>query len=273
MYPNTNRLTRLLIATLAVAVGACLSRQAAAEGFSAVVSPPRFEGAVKPGETFRDVVEITNVGAQPNQIQVKTADWRLDANGAAQFSDELAPDSCRPWVAIERHELTLGARGKYRFRFEVAVPADAPARECRFGMMFEGASQQVDAGGLKLPVSGRIGVIVYLEIGGVASALTLAGYGTQVVNGNKVPSLKIANHGTAHGRLDGFIEGTDADGKSFTLIPSTLPILPGEEREIALTFDDSKNQKRQVQPHYPLVLKGQVYDGHSPIDVSTTFSP
>jgi len=273
MTRSVHPLHRLAGCALIAAANLSHLQPAHADGFSAVVSPPRFEATAKAGETYRDVIEISNVSTQPNALTVKTADWRLDASAAAVFTDDLAADSCRPWVAIERHDLTLGANGKYRFRFEVAVPPATPDRECRFALMFEGASQQIDAQGLQLPVSGRIGVIVYLAVGNVASDLQLTGYGSQRVNDQKLPSLHIANRGTAHGRLDGFVDGTDADGASWTLVPSTLPILPGEERDIALSFDEGKNGKKKSAPHYPLKLHGTVYDGHRAIVVDTTFAP
>ncbi|HEY0232105.1 MAG TPA: hypothetical protein VGC55_12705 [Dokdonella sp.] len=273
MTRSLQSLCRFAACALIAAANLAHLQPAHADGFSAVVSPPRFESTAKAGETYRDVIEISNVSSQPSSLTVKTADWHLDASAAAVFTDDLAPDSCRPWVAVERHELTLGASGKYRFRFEAAVPAGTPDRECRFALMFEGASQQIDAQGLKLPVSGRIGVIVYLAIGNVASDLQLTGYGSQNVNGERRPSLHIANRGSAHGRLDGFVEGTDADGASWTLVPSTLPILPGEERDVALSFDEGKNGKKKSEPRYPLKLHGTIYDGHRAIAVDTSFTP
>ena len=145
--------------------------------------------------------------------------------------------------------------------------------ECRFALMIESAMQQVNTSGLSLPVSGRIGVIVYLAIGNVSSSLALNGYGVQTVGGNKLPTLKISNRGTAHGRLEGFVDATDADGKVFTMTPSSLPILPGEERELVLNFQDAGKDKKSPAPRYPIALHGRVYDGHAPIEINTTFSP
>lgn len=262
------------VAMMVFIAAAVLSGPVFAQGISAVVSPPRIETEAKPGDTYRDVIEIANAGSLPNQLSIKTADWTLDPNGGPVFTDSLAPDSCRPWVAIERRELTIAANGKYRFRFEVSVPKDAPPRECRFAIMIEGAAQKVDASGINLPVSGRIGVIVYLGVGDVASALTLVGYGTQTLNGTKLPSLKVRNSGSAHGRLAGFVDATDVNGKVFTMAPTTLPILPGEEREIALTFQDGKEGKKAPElPHYPITVRGKVYDGRNPLEVNTTFRP
>ena len=101
---------KLLCASLALAAGA-VSTAAGAQGFAAVVSPPRFELAVKPGEMVRQVVEITNAGMQPATFRVRTADWTLGTDASVVFSDTLAPGSCRPWVAVERKEIAVPGAG------------------------------------------------------------------------------------------------------------------------------------------------------------------
>jgi len=215
---------------------AILAPCAGAQEFSAAVSPPRFELAVNPGESSRQVIEITNASSQPSTFHFRTADWTLDESAGVHFSDELAFRSCRPWVAIERHALEVPAGGRYRFRFEVTPPADAPARECRFAIMIEG-DEQVARGvdGLNLPVSGRIGVIVYVSVGDAAPELQVVGAVVSDVNGRMLPVLRVNNLGNAHGRLSGFLQGTDASGRRLEFEPSTLPILPLETRAIALT--------------------------------------
>jgi len=78
------------------------------------------------------------VAAQPSKYTLRTADWALTADGSVTFTDELTPDSCRPWVAIERREVVVPAGGRIRFRFEVEPPADAAAGECRFALLIRG---------------------------------------------------------------------------------------------------------------------------------------
>ena len=70
--------------------------------FSLAVSPPRFELSVKPGEQVREVIELTHSDVRAGAYKLKTADWTLRPDGSVDFSDELLPGSCRPWVAIER---------------------------------------------------------------------------------------------------------------------------------------------------------------------------
>ncbi len=228
---------KLLCASLALAAGA-VSTAAGAQGFAAVVSPPRFELAVKPGEMVRQVVEITNAGMQPATFRVRTADWTLGTDASVVFSDTLAPGSCRPWVAVERKEIAVSGGGRYRYRFEVQAPADALPGECRFAVMIEGDEQAVrTASGLKVPVNGRIGVIVYVAVGAAAPNLQIVGTTTAETDGQRAPVLKVHNGGNAHGRLGGFLSGVDANGQRRDFAPSTLPILPGETRAIALVSD------------------------------------
>jgi fimbrial chaperone protein len=244
-----------------------LSGAASAQGFSALVSPPRFEGKVQPGETYRNVVEITNVSDQTSTLSVHTADWTLDAQGGAVFSDALAPGSCRPWVGIEAPTIQMQPQGKRRYRFEVAVPAGTPAGQCRFALMIEGEPQAVP-GSAAPPVSGRIGVIVYLTLGDAKAQLQVAGAGRQVVEGSELPVLQVRNAGNAHGRPAGFLEGVGADGRKLVFVPSGLPVLPGETRAIVLTpqADDPDSPAPKVA--FPVRVTGRLEwdDGRLDLD-------
>lgn len=66
---TTRNTIRILLAACALFASAV-----SAQGFSAVVSPPRFEDSAKPGTTYRNVVEIDNVSAESAHFTVKTAD-------------------------------------------------------------------------------------------------------------------------------------------------------------------------------------------------------
>jgi len=246
---------RSLTLTAIAASAAILSSGAGAQGFAAVVSPPRFELAAKPGEHLRDVVEITNAGTQPATFRIRTADWTLAADAGVNFSEALAPASCRPWVAIERREIVIPGGGRYRYRFEVQPPADAPPGECRFALLIEGDEQAVrTASGLNVPVSGRIGVIAYVTVGQAAPDLQIVGTTLGDTEGRRMPVLNVRNTGNAHGRLAGFVSGVDAKGQALDFSPSTLPILPGETRPIALVAGTTPDNISQVA--YPIRIRG-----------------
>lgn len=71
-----------------------------AQGFSASVSPPRAELQAAPGQTVRQILDIQQAGAQPGRFRIYTNDWTYGRDNTVAFSNELAPGSCRPWVAL-----------------------------------------------------------------------------------------------------------------------------------------------------------------------------
>lgn len=200
--------------------------------FSAQIMPPRFEDSAKPGDVYREVIEISNIAPVPLRLTVATADWSLNADGGVAFQASLAENSCRPWTALEGTQIEVPPNGKRRFRFEVRVPQDAASQQCRFAVMFEGEPTPVP--GVAVPVAGRIGIIVYLDVGDARADLRVVGSGVVEEAGRPVPMLRVQNAGTAHGRLEGFIDATDATGERWTLTPSGNPILPGATRDIPL---------------------------------------
>ena len=241
----------------AVATLLLVPAAAGAQGFAALVSPPRFELSAKAGTKVSQVMEITNAGAQAAKYKLKTNDWTLADDGAVKFDDALMPGSCRPWVAIEKREITVGAGAKYRYRFEVTPPADAPAGECRFAIMVEGDEQPVQTpNGPSFPISGRLGVIVYVTVGDAQPKLEVTGVKVAPVNGVPVPVILVKNSGNAHGRVTGFLSGTDASGRKLEFTPSTLPILVGETRSISLVPYGDKDEVVKIA--FPITIKGKL---------------
>lgn len=262
--PIRSLVTLLMGLTSLIMLPAC----ARAQGFAAYVSPPRFELQVQPGQRLREVMEIQHVGQQKGGYRIYTNDWTIAPDNAVVFSNDLAPDSCRPWVAIERRELTLESGARYRYRFEISAPAETSPRECRFAIMIEGLDPAQVQGAVSFPVGGRIGVIVYAAIGGAKPELSLAGSLVETVRGQPMALLAVRNSGLAHGRLGGFVNATDADGKSFEMAPADMPVLPGETRRIALLPLAEEGQPAP-RPRFPLMVKGSLEWGANrlPLDL------
>lgn len=228
---------------------------AQAQGFSALISPPRVETSVKPGQTTRQVLEITQVGPLPGRFKVYTNDWTLNANGGVDFFDTIQPGSCRPWVALERRELAVQGNSKARFRLEITPPVDAPLTQCRFAVMVEGLdTSKVSPGGLSFPVSGRIGVIVYASMAGTQPVLQIVSQAIST-DASKLPTLQVRNTGDAHGRMEGLLTGTDAKGVKLEFTPITLPVLPGETRAITLNAN-TEGGPAVKSINYPVTVKG-----------------
>lgn len=246
---------------------------ACAQGFAAIISPPRFELFAKPGDKIRQVVEVTNASAQPAKFHVKTADWTLDKTAGVSFDESVRVGSCRPWVAIERREINVSGGGKYRYRFEIAPPADAAPGECRFALLFEGDEQSVKTtNGPSVPMAGRIAVIVYVTVGGAAPQLEIVAHQVAMINDEAIPVLQVKNNGNAHGRLDGFLSGVDASGKKIEFTISTLPILPGETRAISLAVTRSERDP-PVKIAYPITIRGNLEWANKSMPFEQRFAP
>jgi fimbrial chaperone protein len=242
---------------------------AGAAGFAVMITPPRLELRAQPGEVVRQVIQVTNVANATTRLSVQTADWQLGEDDSVLFENPLAADSCRPWTALEARELELGAGGRRRFRFEVAVPEEAPARECRFAIMFEGEPEQVES--LPFPVSGRIGVIVYLTVGNARAQLELVESTVVEFQGRWLPALMVTNTGNAHTRLGGFINGRDEAGRTHSFAPSDLPVLPGRTRTVVLQPQVPEGDT-SPEIEYPLRLTGRLDWSGQRLDVDQVFA-
>lgn len=245
------------------------AQQASAAGFAVLITPPRFELRAQPGEVLRQVLEITNAADATTRLAVQTAEWNFGEDGSVVFTNPLADDSCRPWTALEARELELGPNGRRRFRFEVAVPADAATRECRFAIMFEGEPEAV--GPLALPVAGRIGIIVYVAVGDAQARLELSDAVVVESEGSRLPALTVTNTGNAHTRLGGFLSGRDDTGQSLVFTPQSLPVLPGQTRTIALQPQWPEGEA-PPEIRFPIRLSGRLDWSGQRLDVDEVFT-
>jgi len=283
---------RHLPAPLADATSACmcaialtLASPADAEDFALSVSPPRFELTTRPGQTVRAVVELANASTVATELRFATAEWTLQPDGGLLTSNDLKPGSCRPWVAIERRQTTLQGKTQLRYRFEVTPPVDTPPTECRFAIVISGADRRVSPSeNVSFPVAAQIALIVYVAVGEVKPRLRIVKADVATVNGVKTPVLMIENAGNAHGRLSAFLTSSDAKGKKRELSPSTLPILPGETRMIALNVDDGGDaieagtrpdaESVKLDPIvFPLKVSGTMNDSVNSFKFEGVFEP
>jgi hypothetical protein len=242
-----------------------------AQEFALVVTPPRFEVRTKAGTTYRNVIEINNTSKKTARFKVQTADWTLDEKGSAVFSEKLAPNSCRPWVGIEAADISVKGNGKRRYRFEVKVPPNTKDGECTFAIMIEGEPQIV-GGQVAMPVSGRIGVIVYLAIGNAAPSLAITKSSVLTVQGNSIPVLQVKNNGAMHGRLEGYLDGVDAKSQRIVLVPDNSPILVGASRAIALYPQSEDKSLKAPVISYPLRIKGRLDSETQKLDIELTLT-
>lgn len=229
--------------------------------FEVAVAPSRTELTAQGGQRVGQSLQVYNVGDLVSTLSFRTMDWSLNERGELTFHDELLPNSCRPWVTLERRTRQLAARSNVPFRFQIDVPANAPRGECRFMIAIEGVEPAqmavINGGGanLSLPVSGRIAVSVYLAVGGAKPQLELIRIGSDSMRAERRPVITVRNSGDAHGRLEGALSASDGAGQSFELVPDGSPILPGQTRSLVLNARAPGAGAAPV-PKYPLKVSG-----------------
>jgi len=247
-----------------------------AAGFSAGISPPKFELKAKPGEVIRDTITILNATGKAAGYKFRTADWNInDKQGVDFIEDKLAENSCRPWVRLERKFIKIRAGSQKKYRFEIHTPEDAQIGLCKFAILVEPDEKTIAGTGedqaIKFPVVGRYAVIVYLTIGKAKADIEYFGLGERQVNNLLLPTLKFHNKGDTYGRAFGDVTATDANGKRHVLVISSFPVLPGRTEEILLSPDQSQTPGQKVEFSYPLQLKGKIEMGGKTFKIDESF--
>jgi fimbrial chaperone protein len=253
---NTDALRRVRCLALSLLMVVTTVGGTVRAGFDASAAPPRFELKAKPGEVVRQAVEISNHSGEPARYLVKTADWELGAAGEAQFQEaEPGVGSCRPWVRIERREISVAPNDTRHFRFEVHVPENAAKGECRFALLVSSDAGTVSPRGggfIQIPIVGRLGIIVYVAIGDAKPAMDLERIVLKKVDGKRQPVATFRNHGTAHSRVLGSLEVLDAARHNLNLVANEGVVLPNATREITLSPVDWSTGEAK-SPAYELV--------------------
>jgi len=251
----------------------------AGEGFLAAVNPPRLELRADAGDRLTEVITIQNLTSTPTQYALRSSEWDFTETGQSVFSDALKPDSCRPWLRLERRTISVGANNQRRFRFELHVPEGITTTECRLAIFIEDANDDgvmTDIGnGVRLPVKGRIAVIVYVAIGKSAPQIVVHGVQSSGSATAVTFKLRVSNNGTATGRLDSVMQGRDARNQVYDAGIESTPILPGQTRELVMHFSQpGPNGKNNIMtPAWPVQLDGDIFWPGGKTKVSTVLQP
>jgi len=238
-----------------------------AQGFSAGISPSKFELRAAPGEILRDTIAILNPSNDPADYELKTADWRLSSTGGVEFvEDSLLDGSCRPWVRLERRTLRINAGSQRNYRFEVHVPEDAPAGLCRFAIVIEPAESVMTrigegAAAISVPIVGRYAIVTYVTIGDASPTIELVDIGTKDNNGQRFPAVTLRNTGNTYDRAIGQLTAVDFSGERVLLVPASFPVLPGRTEQVAIVPDLGPEATEAIALRFPLRLTGNIEIG------------
>jgi len=260
----SSKFSRKVILAAVLTAGAAAAH---AQGFSAGISPSKFELRAAPGETLRDTIAILNPSNDPADYEFKTADWRLSSTGGVEFvEDSLLDGSCRPWVRLERRTLRIDPGSRRNYRFEVHVPEDAPVGLCRFAIVIEPAESVMTRIGqgeaaISVPIVGRYAIVTYVTIGEARATIELVDIGTTDSNGQRFPAVTLRNTGNTYDRAIGQLTAVDFSGQRVLLVPSSFPVLPGRTEQIAIVPDLGPEAAEPIALRFPLRITGNIEIG------------
>ena len=136
--------------------------------------------------------------------------------------------------------------------------------ECRFALMIEDDGEPTRVGPMGIPMTARIGVIVYARVGGVRARAAHRAAAHGKIDGVWVPALRVTNTGSATGRLSGFLNGRDGTGQRMDLAPASSPILPGMSALIGLMPSAPVDRPGDPPPpilSWPMAVRGTLEVG------------
>jgi len=230
----------LLLMTFA---GAGTAFAQASEGLN--IKPAIVEDNVKPGDSYRFSLAITNIGADDRTFYLSTQDIQgLDDNGLPIFAPQGVATGYElsSWVELPSASITLKAGESTTVALTAHVPNGA-SPGAHFGAVFlSDKANQPGANGSG--VGFNVGSIISLTIAGnITNDAKLREFSTgKVVYGvaNVDFNTKIENLGNVLVRPHGVISITDMFGRNVANVEvndSAAPVFPGSERIYATTWN------------------------------------
>jgi P pilus assembly chaperone PapD len=206
------------------------------------VSPIRVEHLVKQGEQGTDMISVTNDGTAATRLKVSIEDWTLTKDGNPTFMKaENSRYSCTEWIRINPVDFRLAPGQTREVRYTITVPQGTEDGGYRAAIIFETIPDVIPGEKIKrVFLKGRIVTIVYEVVGKPTPEGYSKGLKTELKKGGVDFILALQNTGKVHFRTKGSITVKDSGGnKAFDMELPDVPVLPGSEREVKVSYDKS----------------------------------
>ena len=204
-----------------------------------VVSPPRFEMTMAPGQSRTETISIINGdSSNPLRLKVSVKGWEKNKNGQTTYFDPAEQvRSCGGWLVINPSEFEIPAGGIETARFTVSVPETVNGSYWAM-IFFESQPDTNTKSMVGVRVTGRLGASVYINIDGTLqyqSEMTGFSYKRAGYQNHEF-TVGVKNNGNVYFRPKGTLEIKDASGKKIKSadITDDIVILPGALRDIKL---------------------------------------
>ena len=201
-----------------------------------------FKPAVAPGQTFSDVVIVTNTGDNSIDLAVTPVDGVTAPTSGAVYANRQDPvTKTGTWVSAGSKTLTVAPHAEVPVPFTVKVPADAAPGDHLAGVAFEDIHPAAAGGNFAVThvVRAVMGVQVIVP-GPGAFAAKVEGASLQPLPGLRAASVvvKLGNPGARLGKPGLSVALTGPDGYQQTVVRALDTILPGDTIDYHLAWPD-----------------------------------
>lgn len=211
---------------------------------SIVVSPPRFDVEMTPGETVQKTIKVTNNAQTPLTLQIVTIDFivqddlgtplKVNAQGSGRF---LAS----PWFTPEENTVTIGAGEQKAVNILITAPEDALAGGHYAGVFFEPAPSREKQANVSYTAA-QVGSLFALTVAGnIHYDALIQDFRTSKSTYEFGPidfTTIIENQSDTHIRPQTSITVRDMMGRDVATIPlDELNIFPFATRTLQATWD------------------------------------
>ena len=184
---------------------------------SIMVSPVRFEVAIKRGKTFTDAIRVRNMKSSEINVKVYVSDFYLNEEGSLTFIKEgTHKNSISRWIRVNPTQFTLKADEEKWVRFSIRMPEKVDG-ELHGMIFFQTIPTGLDrATGKQVFISTRIGAVVYASPGeNIPKSAEISDF---LVKENPMKSLLdyaiiFQNKGKIHVRPKGKLKIIDTSGR------------------------------------------------------------
>jgi len=193
-------------------LSACLTSSSFA-GFKVLMSPPRMELKLVPGEAITKVIKVRNDFPTRARIRSRSRDWYHDTEGKVHYQRPGDVErSAADWILVNPREFEIPPYETYSVRLTASLPEEAEGTYWT-SLSFETIPES-SAGQIGMSTRARLICYIYLTcIGTERERAELTDFTSEEVNGETIVKVTVKNTGNVHLRPDGKVS-VEHDGQS-----------------------------------------------------------
>jgi hypothetical protein len=201
-----------------------------------------FKPTVAPGQTFSDVVIVTNTGDSPIELAVSPVDGVTAPTSGAVYANRQDPvTEIGTWITAGSKTVTVAPHAELPVPFTVKVPAGARSGDHLAGIAFEDVHPAAAGGNFAVTqvVRAVMGIQVIVP-GPAAFGVDVFGASLQALPGVGAASVvvKLGNSGARLGKPELSVAMAGPDGYQRTVTRSLDTILPSDTIDYPLAWPD-----------------------------------